>query len=279
MRRWFASIVAGLAAALVSVTAVAESTLEKAREQGYIRVGFANEAPYGFATSGGELTGEAPEIAKHILEQMGVPEVDGVLTEFGSLIPGLKAGRFDMVAAGMFITPDRCRQIDFSEPSYKIASALLVQEGNPMGLEDYASVAEKDAKLAVLAGAVEKGYAEAAGVSDDQFVTLPDPPAMLQAVETGRADAAALTTLSIGNLADKGENVELVGPIEQAGDKSTVGFGGFGFRQDDDEFREAFNKHLAELIGTDKHKELVGEFGFAKDFMLPDKSTEELCGG
>lgn len=279
MKRWIASIIAGLAAALVSVTAMAESTLEKAREQGFIRVGFANEAPYGFATSGGELTGEAPEIAKYVLEQMGIPEVDGVLTEFGSLIPGLKAGRFDMVAAGMFITPERCRQIDFSEPSYKIASALLVKEGNPMGLEDYGSVAEQGAKLAVLSGAVEKGYAEAAGVADDQFVTLPDPPAMLQAVETGRADAAALTTLSIGNLAEKGDGVELVGPIDTAGDQSTVGYGGFGFRQDDDAFREEFNQHLAELIGSEKHKELVGEFGFGKEFMLPDKTTEELCSG
>lgn len=278
MRRWITGIVGGLAAVLVAATAMAD-TLEEAREQGYIRVGFANEAPYGFATSSGELTGEAPEIAKYVLNQMGIPEVDGVLTEFGSLIPGLKAGRFDLVAAGMFINPKRCNQIDFSEPSYKIASALLVKKGNPMGLKDYSTVAEKDASLAVLAGAVEKGYAEAAGVEDGQFVTLPDPPAMLQAVETGRADAAALTTLSIGNLVEKGSNVELVGPIEKAGDTSTVGFGGFGFRQDDDAFREEFNKHLKELIGTEQHEKLVGEFGFGKPFMLPDKSTEELCSG
>ena len=36
-------------------------------------------------------------------------QVDGVLTEFGSLIPGLQAGRFDIIAAGMFVTPEALR--------------------------------------------------------------------------------------------------------------------------------------------------------------------------
>src|SRR3546814_8271804 len=96
---------------------------------------------------------------------MGIPEVDGVLTEFGALIPGLKAGRFDIIAAGMFITPARCKEVAFSEPSYGIGQAFLVKEGNPQSLKDYASIAEnEDLKLAVMAGAVEVGYAKKAGV-------------------------------------------------------------------------------------------------------------------
>src|SRR5687768_6895499 len=77
-------------------SALAETTLERAKAQGFIRIGFANEAPFGFATPDGKLTGEAPEVAKAVLAKMGITQVDGVLTEFGSLIPGLKAGRFDL---------------------------------------------------------------------------------------------------------------------------------------------------------------------------------------
>ena len=69
---------------------------------------------------------------------MGIAEVDGVLTEFGSLIPGLKAGRFDIIAAGMFVKPDRCAQILFSEPTYAIGQAFAVKAGNPEGHRDYA---------------------------------------------------------------------------------------------------------------------------------------------
>ena len=106
-RRTFAAGLA-LAGALAGTPALAQSTLERAKADGYIRVGFANEAPFGFATPDGELTGEAPEVAKAVLAKMGINEVDGVLTEFGSLIPGLKAGRFDIIAAGMFVNPARC---------------------------------------------------------------------------------------------------------------------------------------------------------------------------
>ena len=203
-------IFAGLAlAAIAAAPALAQSTLEEAKANGYIRVGFANEAPFGFATPAGELTGEAPEVAKAVLAKMGIAEVDGVLTEFGSLIPGLKAGRFDIIAAGMFVNPARCNEIAFSEPSYGIGQAMLVPAGNPKGIVDYASIAGNgDLKLAVMAGAVEAGYANDAGVGLGQVVSLPDQASLVAAVQAGRADAAALTALSIADMASKAEGVE-----------------------------------------------------------------------
>jgi polar amino acid transport system substrate-binding protein len=270
-------LLAVVVTAIAAPSVVAETTLEKARHQGYIRVGFANEAPFGYATPAGKLTGEAPEVAKAVLARMGIPEVDGVLTEFGSLIPGLKAGRFDIIAAGMFITPKRCRQINFSEPSYGIGQAFLVPEGNPKRLYTYADVAKRsDIKLAVMAGAVERGYAKKAGVSQGQLVILPDPPSMLAAVQTGRADAAALTALSIANLAEKGNGVESAPPFATVAGNSVMGHGGFGFRKTDRDLLAAFNKHLKAFLGTKEHLDLVTPFGFGKGF-LPTRSTAELC--
>ena len=83
-----AAVLALAATAFTSLPAQAQSTLEKAKAEGFIRVGFANEAPFGYATPDGKLTGEAPEVAKAVLAKMGIAQVDGVLTEFGSLIPG-----------------------------------------------------------------------------------------------------------------------------------------------------------------------------------------------
>ena len=68
-----------------------------------------------------------------MLAKMGIAQVDGVLTEFGSLIPGLQAGRFDIIAAGMFVNPKRCEQMQFSEPTYGIGQAFLVAEGQSEG--------------------------------------------------------------------------------------------------------------------------------------------------
>jgi len=259
--------------------AYAETTFERAKSQGFIRVGFANEAPFGFATPDGKLTGEAPEVAKVVLAKIGIPQVDGVLTEFGSLIPGLKAGRFDIIAAGMFINPKRCAEIAFSEPSYGIGQAMLVKSGNPKGIKDYSSIKENaDLKLAVMAGAVEAGYAKDAGVPETQLVVLPDQSSLLAAVQSGRADAAALTALSISEMAKKGEGVESTKPFGEVAGKSVKGHGGFGFRKEDTDLLEAFNSELKKFIGTPEHIALVTPFGFGEDY-LPNKSTEQLCKG
>jgi polar amino acid transport system substrate-binding protein len=46
-----------------------------------------------------------------------------VLTEWGSLIPGLNAGRFDIITAGMYITPKRCKNVAFTDPMGVFAEA------------------------------------------------------------------------------------------------------------------------------------------------------------
>ncbi|CAK7259636.1 ectoine/hydroxyectoine ABC transporter substrate-binding protein EhuB [Shinella sp. YE25] len=271
--------VLAFAAASVAGPSLAETTLEKAKAAGYIRIGFANEAPFGFATPDGKLTGEAPEVAKAVLAKMGIPEVDGVLTEFGSLIPGLKAGRFDIIAAGMFINPKRCAEIGFSEPSYGIGQAMLVPAGNAKKIADYSSFADnKDLKLAVMAGAVEAGYARDAGVAEEQIVTLPDQSSLVAAVQSGRADGAALTALSIADMAKKAEGVESTTPFGEVAGKSVKGHGGFGFRKEDTDLQEAFNKELAAFLGSPEHLALVEPLGFGKDY-LPNKTTAELCQG
>jgi polar amino acid transport system substrate-binding protein len=76
----FLGIIGARGTVLLIATASAETTLERAKKLGYIRVGFASEAPFGFATPDGKLTGEAPEVAKAILKKTGISEVDGVLT-------------------------------------------------------------------------------------------------------------------------------------------------------------------------------------------------------
>ncbi|MGH6895574.1 MAG: ectoine/hydroxyectoine ABC transporter substrate-binding protein EhuB [Geminicoccaceae bacterium] len=268
----------GAAALALTVTgANAQDLLDETKESGSISVGIANEAPYGYVTPEGELTGEAPEIAKHILAEMGIEDVEAVVTEFGSLIPGLKAGRFDIVAAGMFITPARCEQVAFSEPTYGIGQAFLVEEGNSQGLQTYEDIkANPDTTLAVMAGAVERTYARDAGIPDDQVMVVPDTAAGTAAVQAGRTDAFALTSLSIRRLAEGAAGVEMAEPFGEVGDLNVTGHGGFAFRPEDQAFLKEFNQHLADFIGTEEHLELVAPFGWTED-ELPVKTTAELC--
>ncbi|WP_428267700.1 ectoine/hydroxyectoine ABC transporter substrate-binding protein EhuB [Haliangium sp.] len=259
------------------------TTPESLREAGVVRVGFANEAPYAYRDEdSGDLTGEAPVIARKVFERMGVPKVEGVLTEFGSLIPGLKAGRFDIIAAGMYVTPERCEQIAFSEPSYCIGEAFLVRKGNPLDLHSYEDAAKHDnARLGVVAGTVELGYAEKTGVPSDRIVVFPDPPSALAGVQADRVDAFAGTSLTVQDLIDKtaDDSVERAEPFTDPvinGEKAQ-GCGAFGFRTADEELRKAFDTHLAELLGSDEHEALVRPFGFTAADIASRPTTASLC--
>lgn len=266
-------------ALLTSGPAAAQGTLEKVRDQGYVRAAFANEVPYGYVDDEGNLTGESPEVAKEIFARLGVETVDGVLTEWASLLPGLNAGRWDVVAAGMFITPERCKQAAFSNPSYKIGQSFLVKKGNPHGLHSYADVKDNpDVTLGVMSGAVEYGYAEDAGIPDKQISQLPDQASMLAAVKAGRVDAVALTSVSIERMAQRGgEKVERAEPFETP--EGAVGYGGFAFRKADRTLVQEFNKHLADFIGSKEHLERVKPFGFTKANLPGDMTAKELCQG
>ena len=270
------AVAAGLVAH--SAAANAETTLQRIQRTGEVRIGYANESPFAYTTPDGTVTGESPEIAKKVFAKLGVNKVDAVLTEWGSLIPGLRAGRFDVIAAGMYVTPERCKQVAFANPQYQIKDTLLTLNGNPKNLRSYADVAKNpDTKLAVMAGSVELGYARDSGVKDGQLLQVPDTTAQLQAVRASRADAAAGTALTMKGLAAKAApTVEAIPKFTD--DPKHTGYGALAFRPDDTDLRDAVNQQLKAWLGTPDHLKTVAPFGFDKS-NLTDKTTAQLCGG
>lgn len=261
-----------------------ENTLEKAKKQGFITVGFANENPYAYATPDGKLTGEAVEVARVILKNMGINEMNGVLTEFGSLIPGLKAKRFDIITAGMFINPERSKEVAFANPEYSIGEAIAVKKGNPQHVLSYADIADKkDLKVAVMVGAIENEYLIKAGVSKDQIVTVPDQPSAISALQAGRVDAITMTGPSLQAMLDsaKDDTIERVMDFEQPeiDGKSARGYGAAAFRKEDAAFREAFNTELEKLKKSGQLLEILKPFGFTELELPGDMTADQLSKG
>jgi polar amino acid transport system substrate-binding protein len=213
------------------------------------------------------------------MEKLGVKEVDGVLTEWGALIPGLKAGRFDAIVASMYVTPKRCEQIIFANPTYGIGEALIVKKGNPDGLNNYKDAVEKKKKIAFVAGVAEIEHAKLAGLDTDMHLIVPDFASAVAAVKAGRASAAALTSLTAKDLASKDDSVERAEPFTFTHEgKKYKGEGSFGFRKEDTDLRDAVNEVLADFLGTEEHLAMVQEFGFDKS-NLPEKTAAQHCAG
>lgn len=257
-------------------------TLTKAKEQGYITVGFANENPYAYKNENGELTGEAVEIARVILNRLGIEELRGELTEFTSLIAGLQAERFDLITAGMFINENRCKAVLFADPEYSIGEALAVKAGNPLGLTSYKGIAEKpDLKVAVMAGAIEIEYLKAAGVAVGQMLQVPDQDAAVSALQAGRADAMTMTGPALQSRLEAANDsgLERVMDFEQPtmDGESVRGYGATAFRLGDKAFQEAYNAELNKLKESGELLEILKQFGFTEQELPQDATAEQLC--
>ena len=253
--------------------------LDRLRAQGVARLGIAGEIPFGYIDRDGELTGEAPELAKVIFKRLGVDRVQPVPTEFGSLIPGLASQQFDVVAAGMYINPDRCAQVIFSDPDYQMLDAFIVRKGNPMGLRNYEDVVKKKAKFATGTGYAEIAYAVEHGYKEDDILIVPDQVAGLNAVESGRVDVfagTALTTREVVKKSSKAEVTEAFAPIVDG--EPHVDGGGFAFRPTETNLRDAFNVELQKLKKSGELLRILKPFGFTENEMT-DLTAKELCGG
>ena len=256
------------------------NTLDRVTEDKKVNVGFANERPYAYQ-DGGDLKGEAPAVHEYIFDQIGGIELEPKLFEFGALIQALNADRVDVVTAGMFITPERCKEATFSNPEYVATTALLVKKGNPDGLSDYKSASDKKAKLAVMTGAVEVEQAKGSGVPEGQLQVVADQQSGLDAVKSGRADGFALTSISLRALAKSDDSVEVAEAFIPVIDgKEQLGAGAAVFRKGDEELRDAFNVELKKLLASDKWLELVEPYGFTEaEKPDPSLTAEKLCQG
>lgn len=272
-----------LIAALFGGLATAQNaSVDAIKDRGYISIATANEIPYGYVDGSGEARGIAPETAIAVLKTMGIDDVQWVVTQFGSLIPGLLADRYDMVAASMAILPDRCDQVLYTRPNSSYGEGLLVPTGNPKDLHGYQDfVDDSSLKLGIVSGADQLDFSQALGLQDSQLVMIPTNTDALSAVEAGRIDAYAATGLTVANLAAETDRSEAAEPfIDPVIDGETVrSWGGFNFNKNHEELRDAFDAALGEFQQTDEYREILKSHGLL-DQDIDEAlavSTDELC--
>jgi len=161
-----------------------------------IRIGFSNEVPWAYPGENEQPKGFVNAYTLAVLKKMGFENVESIVTDWAGLIPGLKAGRLDIITGGMYIIASRCENVAFSEPIGEFGDAFIVPKGNPKGIENYQDIKEKDAIFVTGAGYNTVQAAKKEGVPDANVVQVPGPTEILAAVRSGRADAGGVTYIS-----------------------------------------------------------------------------------
>ena len=115
------------------------SLLETIKERGKLIIGTEPTfPPFEYVDKNNNIVGFDIDLAKVIATRLGV-SLEVASLPFDSLIPALVQGKIDLIIAGMTITEERAKVVDFSIPYLNANQAIVVRGGeefNPQTLED-----------------------------------------------------------------------------------------------------------------------------------------------
>ena len=240
-----------------SFWAPSQGVVQRIRSQGFIRIGYANEAPYSFLDPSGRVTGESPEIARVVCNRLQLGRIEWCLTEFGALIDGLRNEQFDVIAAGLFITPDRSQQVQFSHPTISVHSAFLYPKSRPLAVHSYSKIPASAIRLAVLSRSFEEDQLLRFGMRPERLVRVPDARTGLAMVLESRVDGLALSAPTLRWKA-RSQPALSCGECQ---DDVPPSLGAFAFRPSDGELRDACNGVLESYLKSPEHRTLASRFG------------------
>lgn len=214
-----------IATALVAVsgTAWAQDVVRLGTEGAY--------PPYNFINDAGQVAGFEREFGDELCKRAGL-NCSWTTNDWDSIIPNLQSGNYDVIVAGMSITPERGEIVDFSQPY------LMPTPSAYLALS-------KDADLMSGPVAAQTSTVQAAFVAENgmQVVEFATPEETVAAVKNGEAVAVLADSDYLKPIADEsGGELVLLDKTESIG-----GGVGMAFRKSDAELREKFDAAIKSM--------------------------------
>ncbi|SED63273.1 ectoine/hydroxyectoine ABC transporter substrate-binding protein EhuB [Rhodobacter sp. 24-YEA-8] len=266
--------IATISLMISGIPAVAEGKLEAIKSAGVIQMGVATEPPFSELKADGTLTGADPDVARLVFSDLGNVDLNPNVVDWGALIPGLMANRFDAIATGLIITPDRCNAVLFSEPVLCMAEAFIVRKGNPKAVTTYEELVASDAIFAAVSG-TETSRALSLGMPEDRIMLVPDIFAAVELLKSGRADIIGFpdVTLYQAMKSLSEDEYELLSKVEGEPVSCTAA----AFNPANQDVRDFYDSRMVALRESGELQKILSAYGFDPD--LPATlSRTDLCG-
>lgn len=214
--------------------------------------------PFNYIEADGKITGFDVEIGQELCKRIG-EECEVVAQDWDGIIPGLLANKYDFIIASMFITEERKKQVDFTDPYYLAAMTNVVPKGSD--ITEFTNEALADKVIGAQSGTTQADYIEAT-YPDADVRLYPTQDEVNLDMASGRIDMQVgdmLPMLDWTTKTEDGACCELAGdPIT---DPAFVGEGvGIALRQEDDELREKLNAALAEMRADGTYKTINDKY-------------------
>ena len=235
--------------------AESDTSLTDVQEAGVLVVGTEGTyRPFSFHEDGsGDLTGYDVEVIRAVAEELGV-EVRFEETQWDAIFAGLEAGRFDVIANQVSITPEREEAYTFSEPYTYSPGVIVVREGD----DSIGSFADLEGKTTAQS-LTSNWYT----LAEENGATIEAVEGWAQAValvEQGRVDATINDELTFLDYKKQTGAAGLV----VAAETDDVSRSAFAFRSGSTALADAVNEALAALAADGTLAEISAEF-FGED--------------
>src|ERR1700691_3808686 len=87
--------------------------------------------PYNLTDPSGKIVGFEPDVVNDLCARIKV-ECKIIAQDWDGMIPGLQAGKFEVIMDGMSITEERMKSIDFSKPYSATPAAFVAGKSSPL---------------------------------------------------------------------------------------------------------------------------------------------------
>ncbi|MEU6671155.1 transporter substrate-binding domain-containing protein [Streptomyces sp. NPDC046727] len=164
----------------------------------------------------------------------------------------LNSGQCDLAAAGMTITAERKKNVDFSDPYFEATQAVLVDKSS--GIDSLADVKAKGKKLGAQAQTTGEDYVKGKGYDPISFESS---DAVLNGLRTGQVQAVVIDYPVVqGWLKDKA-NADKFKVVDNL---KTGEQYGFTVKKGNTALREAINKALKDAKADGTYKKIYEQW-------------------
>lgn len=201
-------------------------------------------APYEYYEDG-KIVGVDIEIAEEIAQAIGKKLVVKDIF-FDSIINELKSGKADMALAGMSITEERLKEVDFSIEYIKSRQVAIVKKDSK--IKDLAGI--KNKKMAVQLGTVADGYVTEEKIASE-IVRQKKYLSMIEDLKANKVDLVIMDELPAREILKTNTNLKILDGYVFEDSY------GIAVKKGNTELLEKINDVLSELISNGKIDEYV----------------------
>ncbi len=212
--------------------------------------------PYEYKEDG-KIIGIDAEVAAVIAEKLDL-ELEIVDVEFDSIIPGVQSGKYDMGMAGMTVTNDRLKKVNFSDTYAKGVQVVIVKADSTIASVDDLT----GKKIGVQQGTTGDIYAsdtvENGGFGEENVVKYANGALAVEGLKTGKVDCVIIDNEPAKAYIAANEGLKIL-ETEYANEDYAI-----CFAKGNTELQEAVNNALKELTADGTLKRIVDKYISAK---------------